>query len=77
MGLTTTLSKGIFRNMCCDHLGLLAQARTAELRDLADRRRLVADSKAGRIRPVRRRAGWWLVGLGLRLAVGRDARLSA
>lgn len=59
----------------------LAKARTAELQRLAAPRPTSAraarpEAPAARVRPIawrlrtRRRAGWWLVTVGLRLAAG-------
>lgn len=54
-----------------DLLAAVATARIAEMHEAADRRRQAAESRAGAVRSMRRRMGWWFVTLGLRLAVGR------
>jgi hypothetical protein len=85
-GLTTSLSKQYFRNINFERIvamyaqpmysSQLADARIAEIRrqsthggrsaaTVAERRTTIAAPL-----PVRRRAGWWLVTVGLRMAVG-------
>jgi hypothetical protein len=55
-------------------MAAVAQQRSAELRRLGAARRAAAPSRvpSARRQPsrARRRAGWWLVTFGLRLAVG-------
>jgi hypothetical protein len=65
----------------------LARQRQADMRRLAARHRAGSALHSASTRPVRRtrdasqslraRTGWWLVGLGLKLAIGPRARAAA
>ena len=54
-----------------DQASWLVSDRRGELQQSAAEHRLARSGAPARRRGLRRRAGWWLVGLGLKLAVGR------
>ncbi|MGH9119204.1 MAG: hypothetical protein ACRD0A_15380 [Acidimicrobiales bacterium] len=50
----------------------LARDHQHELSRAADRQRVARRARASHVRPIRARAGWWLVHAGIRLALTAD-----